>query len=57
MLNAFHVELVDNDYNPLCITFINLLEKVLISLVNENALEFWEEDIGILDEPVDLVWI
>jgi len=49
--------LIDNNNNSLSITFINLLVKVLVSLINENVLKFWEEDIHILDEPINLVWI
>jgi len=57
MFNTFHMPLIDNNNNSLSITFINLLVKVLVSLINENVLKFWEEDIHILDEPINLVWI
>jgi len=57
MFNAFHMPLVYNYHNSFTFTFINLFEKVLISLINENALEFWEENICILDKPINLVWI
>merc|ERR1712166_635838 len=46
MFNTFHMPLIDNNNNSLSITFIN-----------ENVLKFWEEDIHILDEPINLVWI
>jgi len=57
MHNSFHVPLVDNHHNSLSWAFINFLEKILIPLINKNSLEFWEENIGGLDEPVNLVWI
>lgn len=57
MFNTFHMPLIDNDNNSLSITFINFLEKILISIINENALEFWEENICSLDKPIYLMWI
>lgn len=57
MFNSFHVVLIDNDNNSFSFTLINLFEKVLISFINENSLEFWEVDITSLDIPVHLVWI
>ena len=57
MFNTFHMPLINNNNNSLSFTFINLLEKVLISLINENVLEFWEENIHVLDKPVYLVWV
>lgn len=57
MLNIFHMELVDYDDDFLMGTFVNLLEKILSSLVDKYSLEFWEEKISRLDEPVNVVWI
>jgi hypothetical protein len=51
------VPLVDDNNNSFSITFIYLFKKILISLVNENILQLWEENISILDEPVKLVWV
>ena len=55
MLNSLHMPLVYDDYNFLSITFIYLFEKVLVSLVDENALELWEKYICVLNEPVHLI--
>jgi len=38
------VPLVDQDNNFLFRALINLSEKVIVSLINENTLEFWEEN-------------
>lgn len=55
VLNTLHMPLVYNDNNPFSITFIYLLEEILVSLVNENVLKLWEEDVCVLNEPVDLI--
>lgn len=57
VLNAFHVPLVDHDNDSLLWCRVNLLEKVLISSVNEYSLQGWEVDIKILNVPVDLVLV
>ena len=53
MLNSFHVPLVDDSDNSLLWAFVNLPEQIFISPVNENALEFWEKDVHVLDVPVN----
>ena len=57
VLNTFHVPLVDHSNNSLLWAGVNVLEKVLVSSVNKNALEFWEENIEGLDEPIYLVCV
>ena len=52
VLDTLHVPLVDEDNDFLLWAFINFLEKLIISLVNENALEFGEEDSKGLNVPV-----
>ena len=44
VLDTLHVPLVDQDNNFLFRAPINLSEKVIVSLINENTLEFWEEN-------------
>ena len=57
VLDAFHVELV-HDYNdPLFWALVDGLEEILVSLVDEYALELGEVNIGVLDEPIDHVWV
>jgi len=57
MLDTFHVPLVDDNNNSLSVTFIYLFEEVLVSFVNENVFQLWEENVTILDEPVHLIWV
>lgn len=52
MLNTLHMPLVHNHHNLLVIASINGSEKIVISLINENLLESWEEDVHTLDIPV-----
>jgi hypothetical protein len=49
--------LIDNNNNSFSFTFIYLFEEVLVSLINENILQLWEENITILDKPVHLIWV
>lgn len=53
VLNSFHVPLVDNGYNSLLGAAINHLEEVVVSLINEDALESVEENVHVLNVPVD----
>ena len=55
VLDAFHVPLVDNNDNFLVRTFIDGRKKILVSLVNEDLFESWEEYVHVLNEPVDEV--
>lgn len=57
MLNTLHVPLVYNDDNLLLRAFINGLEKILVTLIHENLLESWEEDVQVLNVPVDKIWV
>jgi hypothetical protein len=57
VLDTFHVPLIYDDNNFLSFAFINLFEQIIISLINENAFEFGEEDIHALNVPVKQVLI
>ena len=57
VLDTLHVPLVDQDNNFLLRALINLSEKVIVSLINENILEFWEENCEGLNVPVDEIWV
>lgn len=57
VLDTLHVPLVDQDNNFLFRALINLSEKVIVSLINENTLEFWEENGEGLNVPVDEIWV
>ena len=57
VLNTFHVPLIDKDNNFLLGAFINLSEKVIVSPVDENTLEFWEENCEGLNIPIDEIWV
>jgi hypothetical protein len=53
MLNAFHVPLVDNHNDSLSFALVDRLEEVLVTLVDEDLFQSWEENGNILDVPVD----
>jgi hypothetical protein len=55
VFNTFHVPLVYNNDNFLGFRFINFCKKVIISLVDKDSLEFWEENVQRLNIPVDEV--
>lgn len=57
MLNTFHMPLINNSNNFLFRTSIDLFEKVFITLINENLLEFWEVNISVLNIPVNQMWV
>lgn len=57
VLDTFHVPLVNNNDDLFAFALINVSEEIFISLINENFLESWEEDIHALDVPVDEVLI
>ena len=57
MLNTLHMPLVYNDDNLLLRAFVNGLEKILITLIHENLLESWEEDVQVLNVPVHKVCV
>lgn len=57
MLDTLHVPLVDQDDNLLLLTFVNFLEQVLVSSINKDALEFWEENSQRLNIPVHEIWV
>jgi hypothetical protein len=57
MFDSFHVPLVDENNNFLLLSRINLSENALILSVNENSFEFGEENVHVLDVPVDLVLV
>ena len=52
MLNSLHMPLIYNNDDFLLRALINCLEKILVTLVNENLLESWEENIHTLDVPI-----
>ena len=45
VLNALHVPLVYDDNNFLLGALVDSLEQVIITLVNDNALDSGEEDV------------
>ena len=55
MLNTLHMPLVYNNDNLFFRAFIDGLEKILVSLIDENLLESGEVDVQILDEPVNKI--
>lgn len=57
VLNSLHVPLVDDDHNFLLGALVNCLEKILISLVNEDLFESWEVNVHVLNIPVQYVRI
>ncbi len=57
VLNTLDMPLVHKDNDLLCLALIDLLEKILIALVNENLLQSGEEDGRALNIPVDEVLI
>lgn len=57
VLNTLHMPLIDNDDNLLLWALVNGLEQVLVTLIHEDLLEPWEEDVRALNKPVDHVWV
>lgn len=57
VLNSLHMPLVDDHNDFLMGTFVDGLEEIFISLINENLFEFWEEKIKGLNIPVHKVRI
>lgn len=55
VLDTLHVPLVDNDDDFFIRALVDGGEEILITLVNEDLLEAWEEDGNVLDVPVDEV--
>jgi len=55
VLNTLHMPLVHNNDNLFLRALVNSREKILVSLINENLLEPWEEDVQVLNHPVDKV--
>ena len=53
VLDTLHVPLVHNNDDFLLWAFIDLSEEIVISLIDENLFEFWEEEIHGLNVPVD----
>lgn len=57
VFNTLHVPLVDDNDDSFLIALVNLLEELLVSLINENALKLREVDIQRLNVPVHQVWV
>lgn len=57
MLDAFHMPLVDNDHNLFLWALVDGLEEILVTFINENLFDSWEEDVNILNVPIDHVGI
>lgn len=55
MLDTLHVPLINDNDNLLSLSLVDLLEKILISLVNHYLLDLGEEDVRRLDHPVHFV--
>jgi len=55
VLDSFHVPLVDDNNYFLGSRFINSCKKVVVSLINKDSFEFWEENTQRLNVPVDKV--
>lgn len=55
VLDALHVELVDDYHDSLLWAAVDGLKEVIVPLVDEYALELGEVDVQVLDEPVDHV--
>jgi hypothetical protein len=53
VLNTLHVPLVHNGYDFLTLTLINVFEEVFISLIYEDFLQAREENIKVLNVPID----
>ena len=53
MLDTLKMPLVDQDNDLLSLALINLSEEILITLVYEDFLHFWEENVGALNVPID----
>ena len=52
MFDTLHVPLVDDCNHCLALTLIYCSEEILVSLVDENLLDSWEEHIERLNVPV-----
>lgn len=57
VLDALHVPLVDHGHNALLRAAVDVLEEILVSLVDEDALVLWEVDVESLDVPVNQVGV
>lgn len=57
VLDALHVPLVDHGNNALLRAAVDVLEEILVSLVDEDALVLWEVDVESLDVPVNQVGV
>jgi hypothetical protein len=57
VLDTLHVPLVDDNNDFPLWAFVDSVEKIIVSHVNENSLEFWEEYGTRLDIPIDQKWI
>jgi hypothetical protein len=57
VLNTFEMPLINDHNNFLSLALINLLEKILITLVDKNLLQSGEEDVCTLSVPVDKMLI
>jgi hypothetical protein len=53
MLDTLKMPLVDQDNDLLSLALVNLSEEVLVTLVYEDFLHFWEENVGALNVPID----
>ena len=57
VLDTFHVPLVDHHHNLLFLGLVDLSEQFSVFIVDEDALEPWEENSSVLNIPVDQVLV
>jgi hypothetical protein len=57
VLDTFHMPLVDQNYNFLSLSLVNLGKQFIVFLVNKNLLKFREENVGTLNVPIQVVLV